>query len=92
MHDCRPSSKHSRGRPVRGGLASELLALLVMMTITLGLSREEPFPPKPPPIQRDDLERAAFIADVELVNSFGFPPVLVNRTDDIGRTALMKCG
>lgn len=47
------------------------------------------------------LWQAVYVADVVLVRSLldmkdtiraGFPPILVNRRDGIGRTALMKCG
>ena len=54
-------------------------------------------------IVRDDLERAVFVADYPLVQALitiydsgelvaGIPPIVLNRRDERGRTALMKCG
>ena len=52
---------------------------------------------------RDDLDRAVFVADYPLVQVLvdiyksgelvsGIPPVVLDRKDERGRTALMKCG
>ena len=54
-------------------------------------------------IVRDDLGKAVFVADYPLVQTLvdiynsgelvaGIPPIVLDRKDERGRTALMKCG